>query len=153
MLSKLQEKCPLKYKIVQASACLSPKEIVSSPQKSIVTFTNLLQTLEAAKKLSEAECDTAKLQYRRFIDDIVPSNDEKFKNYDHKSGSRLDQFFSDLIGTDTAYSQLWRVVKFILVLSHGQATDERVFFNQQGALRTKSQGKILYFSTHCDRSC
>ena len=42
-------------------------------------------------------------------------------------GDRLDQFFHRFLATKEEYSNLWRVVKVILTLSHGQAGVERGF--------------------------
>lgn len=44
-----------------------------------------------------------------------------------RSVSRLDEFFRDLLGFNASYKELWKAVRLLLVLSHGQATVERGF--------------------------
>ena len=43
------------------------------------------------------------------------------------SAFRLDTLMLDTMSINDTYSKLWKVVKMLLVLSHGQATVERGF--------------------------
>ena len=49
---------------------------------------------------------------------------EKFAGF--KFGEdRLDTFFSDVLSTQKTYKDLWTAGRFLLKLSHGQASVER----------------------------
>ena len=40
---------------------------------------------------------------------------------------RLDKFMMKFIGASTKFSELWKLVKILLILSHGQAQVDREF--------------------------
>lgn len=50
---------------------------------------------------------------------------EEFQAY--SSSQRLDKFFYDLLAGKQKYSVLWKVVRMVLILSHGQSDVERGF--------------------------
>ncbi|KAL3204242.1 hypothetical protein MRX96_041305 [Rhipicephalus microplus] len=39
----------------------------------------------------------------------------------------LDEFYLELLKGDSSYMHLWKVIRLLLILSHGQATVERGF--------------------------
>lgn len=49
-----------------------------------------------------------------------------------KSSDRLDKFYLELLKFSSSYSELWRVVELLLVLSHSQTTVKKgLSVNQQ----------------------
>ena len=109
MVKKLQEKSPLKYQMFQSASCLDPREMSAAREKCETNFTRLLVCLEKAERLTDAEWDAAKSQYRKFLNDVA--TDDKFNNF-YRSAERLDKLLFESIGSCNEYSMLWKVVKF-----------------------------------------
>jgi len=67
------------------------------------------------------------------------------------SVSRLDTLLVDIMSRNDSYSKLWKVVKMLLVLSHGQATVERGFsINKQVETENLSEESVVAKRTICD---
>ncbi|KAH7978129.1 hypothetical protein HPB49_004509 [Dermacentor silvarum] len=58
--------------------------------------------------------------------ELLNEEKHKLKRFD-KIADSLDDFYADLLKLNSSYSELWHIVKLLLVLSHGQATVERGF--------------------------
>ncbi|KAL1446724.1 hypothetical protein MTO96_006564 [Rhipicephalus appendiculatus] len=66
--------------------------------------------------------------------ELLHEQKHQLRQFD-KSVDRLDEFYPDLLKFSSSYSELWSIVKLLLVLSHGQATVERGFsVNRQVSL-------------------
>ena len=57
---------------------------------------------------------------------MIQDHRELFTSF-NPSASRLDTLMLDSMSRTDTYSKLWKLVKMLLVLSHGQATVERGF--------------------------
>ena len=70
MITQIQEKSPLKYKIVKGASCLNPKLLADENEKDNVqnNFDVLISEYEKAGRLSGEECDRARTQFSRFQD-------------------------------------------------------------------------------------
>lgn len=70
-----------------------------------------------------------------------------FQNFDLKS-DRLDRFFSDFIGKNNAYEEVWKVFKLVFVLSHGQSSIERGFsINKQLLVENLKEKSLIALRT------
>ena len=70
----------------------------------------------------------AKLQFDRFVQDVVVVHKEEFLEFDYANkGHRLDAFYFTYLPGKSAYSSFSESLKIILTLSHGQAAVERGF--------------------------
>ena len=84
-----------------------------------------LQKLFKYDRLSPKSAELAKEQYQKMFE-IVNSNRKAFQDFDLNS-DRLDRSFSDFIGANNAYQDIWNVLKLVFVLSHGQSFIEHGF--------------------------
>ena len=77
--------------------------------------------------------DDALIQYKRFLDEVVVHK-EKFLKYDRKFKG-LDEFFFDDMKVEDNHPQLALVMKIIFNLSHGQASVEHGFNDNNVVLK------------------
>ena len=126
LVNKLLAKCPLKSSLIRNSKCLNPVNMAENSRETCCKqFNAVLTTLVDAKRFDERKCDEANRQYKNFLDITVVSQKTLFSGYSNTQ-MRLDEFFSTFMRSG-ANNEMWTAVKFILVLSHGQATVERGF--------------------------
>lgn len=121
---KLLNKCPLSYSLVRNISCLNPNYIATNPSGCQTKFKRVLVVLKNANKVGD-DCDIIAEQYYQFVDSVPSIGKDKFLNFS-KESDRLDIFYSDLL-KDGKYEKLLKVVKLLLVISHGQASVERGF--------------------------
>lgn len=119
---KVLERSPLKFVFVRGLSSLDPRQMCSKPDECLTGFRKVLDTLIAAGRIAEHFRDTVLAEYT----ELLHEQKHKLRQYD-KSVDRLDEFYPDLLKFSSSYSELWTIVKLLLVLSHGQATVERGF--------------------------
>jgi hypothetical protein len=78
------------------------------------------------KKLSPTKCDAIRAQYQGFLNNVVHPNSLMFSEFSYKA-DRIDEFYQALLRNKDEFSDLWSVIRMILILSHGQASVERGF--------------------------
>ena len=123
LISKLQERCPLKYPMVKGATCLDPKIMISRKNEGRLDIA--LKELVFHQRLTGSECDAAKIEFLRLASDPVVI--QKGKDF-NKSQDRLDGFWlGQLLKLHPETDPLKKMVCHILVLSHGQASVERGF--------------------------
>jgi len=76
--------------------------------------------------ISAVVADKAKSQFSALAVAAKSDLNAKFKNFCRQT-DRLDNFYYDVLGNNTEASELFSVVKMILILSHGNATVESGF--------------------------
>ena len=121
---KLLDRNPLKYPVVRYISSLDPRRIGLDPQTALSYFEKLLANLLACRWLSAEECDEAKHEFSILLSEVNKYHTEAFKT---KETERVDVFYAKLIGENKTYTKLWKVMKLVFVLSHGQADIERGF--------------------------
>lgn len=132
MLKKLMEKSPVKYNLVQHLSWLQPQIMISKDEKTrkraAEDLDNTLKTLCDAGRVKSENCDHIIGQYSKICEHLLRVDDNSdFRNFDHKIEShRIDVLFHRNMDK-SEFTELWKVVKMILLLSHGQATVERGF--------------------------
>ena len=106
---------------MRTAVSIKPIEMVNQSKRNacINNFSILLQKLVKYDRLSPKSAELAKEQYQKLFE-IVDSNRKAFQDFDLKS-DRLDRFFSDFIGANKTYQDVWNVFKLVFVLSHGQS--------------------------------
>lgn len=122
---KMISKSPLKYLVVGYLASLDPRVMVKNEAAS-GKFQKLLSKLLSLNRLSAQECDTAKQQFEGLLKELKSYHMNECSNFDPRS-QRLDSFFAGVLHDNDSFATLWKVVKMVLVLSHGQADVERGF--------------------------
>ena len=125
LVKKMIERCPLKYSVARYLSSLSPTFIANHPESAADKFGKLLGKLLSLKRLRATECDTVKHEYDSLLKDIHKYHKDEFKNYTQREG--LDKLYLRIIGENDKYCQLWKVVKLVLLLFHGQSAVERGF--------------------------
>ncbi|KAK1903780.1 Acetyl-coenzyme A carboxylase carboxyl transferase subunit alpha [Dissostichus eleginoides] len=77
-------------------------------------------------RIEEKCCDEIIREFGHFYDHSLMSASDSFRDFNPQSG-RLDEFYQEHLSNKAECRHLWEVVKFVLVLSHGQASVERGF--------------------------
>ena len=124
VVRKLQERCPLKYKLTRAVSSLNPNLIYSNAQLAKKRMTELLTILHEAKLIGVSTSDPADLQFQELC--ILATGAPEFKNFDFCK-ERIDDFYVTILGEKPKFKKLFNVVKLVCVLSHGNATVESGF--------------------------
>ncbi|XP_059169593.1 uncharacterized protein LOC131951256 [Physella acuta] len=122
--SKFLLKSPLLYSLVRDLACLDPLQMLENKACSLSRMKRILHILVNKRKLKSAECDQVLFQFSTFIDTCTLNGCLSKFNREH---DRLDSFFIEQLGSKVSYVNIWKVVKDLLLLSHGQASVERGF--------------------------
>ena len=118
LVSKLQERCPLKYSIIWALWCLDPNLAVEHQDSAKKAFMKITSKFMSTKHRTRDQCDKAEREYSRML------REEQVKLNGHDD-EQLDKFYYALL--KGKYPELWEIVKRVLLLSHGQASVERGF--------------------------
>lgn len=118
---KLLEKSPMKYSLVRSAVWLDPQQISKYPTPCKTALSTCLQVLVNAGQANMRECDRITKEYEELISkgDVV-----QFETFNRET--RLDTFYAP-VSKLKEYQHLWKVMKLILSLSHGQADVERGF--------------------------
>ena len=78
MIKKIQEKSPVKYKLVRNAACLNPVVMSSmDPEALQKMFDSIVDTMHKNKRISK-NADTTKEQYDYFLSNEVSKNHNDF---------------------------------------------------------------------------
>lgn len=147
VVKKVIDKNPLKYPVVRFARCLEPKSMVVDKSKTIETFTKLLQELQKRKIMLPINYDSALSELKLLFTECPITEFSKFE----KSKDRIDSFYYDVIGAKKQYSHLWKVIKIVLTLSHGQALVERGFsLNKEIVVENFKEESLVVLRLVCD---
>ncbi|XP_049270810.1 uncharacterized protein LOC125758087 [Rhipicephalus sanguineus] len=143
---KVLEKSPLKFPLVRGLSSLDPRQMCTKPDQCLAGLKNVLNALIAAERLTDYRRDTVLAEYA----EMLQMEKHKLRLFE-KSSDRLDIFFLELLKFNSSYSELWRVVELLLVLSHGQATVERGFsVNKQVSVENLKSLSYIMQRAICD---
>ena len=126
MVQKLQERSPLKYALVRCAASFDPMMMVEYPTQASTLFGGFVDVLFDQKRITCSEGDDAKAQFDDFLVSVVRPNSDIFSKFDYTK-QRLDEFMTVYLVGQKKYALLFKIFKFVCVLSHGQASIERGF--------------------------
>ena len=126
MISKFQERSPLKYQIVCCMSCLAPTNLINEKDECILKFSKIVEKLYHRKLLPSKEADDSKLQFEEFIGNAVKYNSDKLLSFNICSSS-LDAFYGQWLHRNPKFSNLWKVMICIFTFSHGQSQIKRSF--------------------------
>lgn len=119
---KILEKSPLTYHLVRNLSSLDPRQMASKPDDCLAGFRKVLDALIAVGRLGEHERDSVLGEYT----ELLQEKKHNLRQFD-KHSLGLDEFYLELLKGDSSCMHLWKVIRLLLVLSHGQATVERGF--------------------------
>ena len=125
IVSRIHKKSPLTYTLVRNLNSLDPCEIIKNDEdKSCERFKRVLNVLHACNKVDIGKCDIILEEYRVFLRSARHS--KHFKLFD-KENQSLDELYFSEMNNCIEVSNVWPVMKILLLLSHGQASVERSF--------------------------
>jgi hypothetical protein len=115
----------LTYTLVRNLNSLDPCEIIKNDEdKSCERFKRVLNVLHACNKVDIGKCDIILEEYRVFLRSARHS--KHFKLFD-KENQSLDELYFSEMNNCIEVSNVWPVMKILLLLSHGQASVKRSF--------------------------
>ena len=121
IVKKLLEKSPLNYKLVRNAEWLNSLKLKEDRNVSVDQLTKCLEVLCNTGRIKADKCDEVISEFKSFMDE----KKEVIAEFEYET--RLDHFYHFHLATSQTYKNLWRVIKIVLLLSHGQASVERGF--------------------------
>jgi len=130
---KLLDKAAVQYTLARNLAILDPRTITDCETNQSCLRSDLQQLVQFNRVVA-TNVDDILHQYQDFADSMIRDHQELFTSFS-PTVSRLDTLMVNPMSRNDSYSKLWKVVKMLLVLSHGQATVELGFsVNKQNLL-------------------
>jgi len=123
---KLLERCGLKYPIVRHLVAMDPRYIVKQPEDACEQMGKVLEKLMSWKWLTGDECDVTLREFKNLADDMTKYHKQEAERFEPTS-DRLDTFYCELCTGKDTFKHIWKVIKMMLTLSHGQSDIERGF--------------------------
>ena len=133
MVKKILDKSPLTYPLVRYMNFLDPRIFIAKKETSAEKLTRILCIMSEAGRITDGESDKVMKQFHQVHDNSVIADSEAFKSFSMES-NRVDTFYFDRLANEADLKELWKVVKLLLTLSHGQATVERSFSSNKGVM-------------------
>ena len=100
--------------------------MVESSRSCELMFEKILGNLVSYKQFPSREADATKLEFSTFISTTVKENKDSIVRFD-KETDRVDTFIWQFFLDTNKFIMLPKVLKMLMILSHGQATVERGF--------------------------
>lgn len=126
MIDSLMNKNPMNFALVRSVSCIDPKLMASKPETCKSKMKKVMYQFTKKKFLPDEDADEVLIQYSDFLENVAKSAQLDFLNFDPRNES-LDNFLYAHLHNDSKYTKLFKVVKMILIMSHGQASVERGF--------------------------
>ena len=126
ILKQLYERSPLSINALRYCGMFDPGQPVQASKKVLMKYLKgLLDHLMTCKIMSPSDCDSAVVEYTKFLSVDLPKLETEFANFD-ETKDRLDELWFGKVGIHK-YPQISRILKLIFCLFHGQASVEREF--------------------------
>ena len=120
--------------IVRGAKAFDPNTILRTESKELRRkVKRLMQKLVSLKIIAFKTGDSALTQYSNFLENEVTPPKELFLSFNRKN-CRLDDFFFKNTNVEQKFSALDLVLKIIFSMSHGQASVERGFNDNNAVL-------------------
>ena len=150
LVVKIKEKSPLKYSLTRSISSLDPLVIASNPEVCRKRFRVMCDKLIDAGRLTANRADVinnlwSDLTATSSFVDRASSFSRHIEEGDHNRTEehRLDQFYYSVLGSKPQNAELYKVIKNILLLSHGNAEVERGFSANKNLLQENICEKSL----------
>ena len=114
LIEKTVERSPLKYKATHAISSISPSLILYNRTTSKARITDLLQILHDLGRIASTK---AEAKFSELCASAKSKHKEQFDTFIREQN--LDVFYSKIFAGDEKQVPLWKVVKMVLILSHG----------------------------------
>lgn len=126
LVRKIVERSPLKYPVVRAISCLVPSTVSSCRSLAEHRMKDLAQIMYDKGIITAVTADRSKCQFIELCSQAATNLKKNFSEFS-RSSDRLDTFYSSVLGQDPEFSDLFTVIRFVLTLSHGNASVESGF--------------------------
>ena len=135
-----------------SSGCLDPRIMASKQDDCVKKMKRVLERLVAVNRVREDVCDDVLLQLQEFLTVTVLANRTECAELDPASSCRLDTLLQEHMAEKKVYQMLWKEVRMLLLLSHGQATVERGFStNKQVEVENLQEQSFVAQRLVCDQ--
>lgn len=142
---KVLEKSSMKFPLVRGLSSLDSQQMCTKPGQCLAGLKNVLNALIVTERLSDYFRDTVLAEY------VETLQMEKHKICLFEKSLDRPYIFFYLLKFNSSYSELWRVMELLLVLSRGQATAKRGFsVNKQVFVENL---KSLPYIMQCNAMC
>ncbi|GBN39567.1 hypothetical protein AVEN_120402-1 [Araneus ventricosus] len=118
MIKHFVQKCSLNCALVRPEICIDPRVMAGYPEKAEEKMKKVLIVLSQNKHILEKDYDEILLLYADFLLNIVKPDSFEFTSFNPKSDS-LDTFLQTCFNNNH-YEKVWKIIKMLLKLSHGQ---------------------------------
>ena len=105
-------------------------------------FDKILEKLVVCKNVTSTLADAAENEQSNFLQTVVKKNLPAFQGYQIDE-NRLDEFFMRYFEGSSRFATLIAILKFVMVLSHGQSAVERGFSTNKRLLIENLSEKSL----------
>ena len=122
LCSHITKKSPITFRLTRNSRCFIPDLLFESPEVSEMRCKHLFENLISAGKIFERFTDDSLQQFSKLVS-IVKEKRQEFLHFDHTSESyQLDYFCMNHIGHVKCLEKLFKVLKIIFTLLHGEVS-------------------------------
>ena len=125
-LKKIKERSKLKHLFVRDATAFDPAEMVNNTADAIIKANRCIQAIYQHGVILEKESDNAKDQYEIIVSTKCVKDKDDVLSFNINE-DRLDLYLAKYLVGAKEYSNLWKVVKILLIISHGQSDVERGF--------------------------
>lgn len=140
ILRKIFDRSPLKFSLTRAISSLSPTVVSHSVDQAVKRFDALLTILHEKNHVLAIVADKAKEQFSKLMQDSTFR--EEARKFDWTT-HRLDNLFNKFVGSKPAFTELWEIIKLVLILSHGNARVESGFSINQSPLLSNMKERTI----------
>lgn len=158
-VKKILEKAPIIFPLARLLSWMDPMLIVQKEEREH-NKTKLHRTLSImceAGRVHESSCDQILTEYLRPVDTLQEDGEkrDKFKKFcPGEDGDRVDRLLYSCLADDKDFADLWKVVKQLSLLSHGQASVERGFsVNKKLACENLGKKSLVAHCGTCQEGC
>lgn len=145
MVDKLWERSPLVKPLTKALTCLDPASITSKNSVAKDMMKKTLDILVDIELVDPTVADCVNREYTNLISHR--SVRDRLAEYSREQ-TRLDHFWMNLFENSRNYENLKKIVKMLLILSHGNALLKRGFFANKQCLVENLQERSLIAQRH-----
>ena len=122
LCSHTTEKSPITFRLTRNSRCFIPDLLFERPEVSEMRCKHLFENLASADKISEGFTNESIQHFSKLVS-IAKEKRQEFLHFGHTSESyRLDYFYMNHIGNVKCLEKLFKVLKIIFTLLHGEVS-------------------------------
>ena len=139
LLQKVQERCPLEYRIVGYAVSMSPSQLIALREKSSDYFCKLVDKLYGGHWISSKAADLAKKEF----DSLLKSAHTELKDNFLKFDEKRESFFAGIRSKCASYKNCGEIFK--LVFPMARPFVERSFsINKELLVKNLHEESIVY---------